>query len=54
MASTTNANSEERMEEKIRIVFSFCPMILRMPGDAVRMCCRGMRGWQGTTCKRTC
>jgi len=30
------------MEEKIRIVISFCPMILRVPAAAV------LRGLQGT------
>ena len=35
MASSANANSGKRMERMILIVIPFCPMILRVPGEAV-------------------
>jgi hypothetical protein len=30
MASTTNANNVERIEERMRIEIPFCPLILRV------------------------
>src|SRR5260370_1526557 len=37
IASSKSANSSERMEQTIRIVITFCSIILRFPGVAPRL-----------------